>query len=580
VRVAASGVFATSDRAMSHPRATQAWVLWDGTCGFCSRVVAWVKRQDRHDRLFVTPFQRAPSPPMTEDLLRRCEHAIVVIRPDAAILSAGQGSLYIMDAIGWRHLSALFSRPPLIWLVEAVYWFVARHRHVFSRLLFSREGGIACATGLPPAPSVAADSSVHPREGAGTSSAEEIRLHRVKLAVCVALAAGVLLSPKLWISSRSYPLVPVWASLPALPFPLDYVVFGALLAALAAAAVAHRPGPALAGLLLIAGSLSVLDQTRWQPWLYQYVFMLGALALFYRGRTRGISGMAALNICCVIVGSTYLWSGLHKLNRDFLTAGFPWFLQTLYPIPAQAFRYVTWLGVGAALLEASIGIALMTVRWRRPAVIMAIMMHVFILATVGPTGHNVSKVVLPWNLAMMAFVILLFWNTRLRGREIFSPRQGGYHLTVVTLFAVLPVLSFVHLWDSYLSFAVYASDAKNAQVYLTPNVREHLPPEVRAYVAQDEHGRTLLDIWRWAATEVKVPPYPETRSFRRLGMYACRYAAAPTDVELVIEQRSLAALWTSLVHRRLEPTFRRTDRYDCTSLHQEPDLALARKGTL
>jgi uncharacterized membrane protein YphA (DoxX/SURF4 family) len=526
-----------------------------------------VKRQDRNDRLFVTPFQQAPSPPMTEDLVRRCEHAIVVITPDAAILSAGRGSLYIMNAIGWRRLSALFSRRPLVWFVEAMYWFVARHRHVFSRLLFGGEGGIACATGLPPAPFGAAGPSVHAPETAGTSSADESRLQRLKLAVCVAFAAGVLLSPKLWISSRSYPLVPVWASLPALPFPLDHVVFAALLVALAAVAVVPRPGPALAALLLIAGSLSVLDQTRWQPWLYQYVFMLGALALFYGGRTRGISGMAALNICRVIVGSTYLWSGLHKLNRDFLTAGFPWFLQALYPIPAQAARYVTWLGVGAALLEAGIGIALMTVRWRRSAVIMAIVMHVFILTTLGPTGHNVSKVVLPWNLAMMAFVILLFGEPRPRGREIFSLRQGWHHLAVVTLFAVLPILSFVHLWDSYLSFAVYASDAKNAQIYLRGGIREHLPLEVQAYVERDERGRTLLDIWRWAATEVKVPPYPETRSFRRLGMYACRYAAAPTDVELVIEQRSLAALWTSLVHRRLEPTFRRTDRYDCASLH-------------
>lgn len=169
-RVAASAGIAADDAAMSQPRAEQAWVLWDGACGFCSRVIAWVKRQDRNDRLFVTPFQQVPSPPMTEDLVRRCESAIVVITPDAAILSAGRGSLYIMDAIGWRRVSALFSRRPLVWLVEAMYWLVARHRRVFSRIIFGGGAAIACTRGLVPGPTLSAGSQVRAPEAAETSA--------------------------------------------------------------------------------------------------------------------------------------------------------------------------------------------------------------------------------------------------------------------------------------------------------------------------------------------------------------------------------------------------------------------------
>src|SRR5438445_280729 len=60
---------------MSERRADQAWVFWDGTCGFCRRAVDWIKRQDRHDRLFPVPYQVAPRPPMTEALARRCAPA-------------------------------------------------------------------------------------------------------------------------------------------------------------------------------------------------------------------------------------------------------------------------------------------------------------------------------------------------------------------------------------------------------------------------------------------------------------------------------------------------------------------------
>lgn len=124
------------DPAMNERRPDQAWVFWDGTCGFCRHAVAWVKRRDQHDRLFLVPYQRAPYPPMTEDLARRCERAIHVITPNGTVLSSGRASLYILDAVGWHCFSALFSKRPLVWLVEAAYWLVASNRQWFSRFFF------------------------------------------------------------------------------------------------------------------------------------------------------------------------------------------------------------------------------------------------------------------------------------------------------------------------------------------------------------------------------------------------------------------------------------------------------------
>ncbi len=49
----------------------------------------------------------------------------------------------------------------------------------------------------------------------------------LRICVILGLLAGFALSPKLWLSSRLYPLTPVWPFLMPLGFPGDYIVFGA-----------------------------------------------------------------------------------------------------------------------------------------------------------------------------------------------------------------------------------------------------------------------------------------------------------------------------------------------------------------
>lgn len=73
---------------------------------------------------------------MTAELYRRCARAVHAIAPDGVTLSGGRASLHVMGLVGWRRLAAVLSARPLIWVVEAAYWLVARNRHLFSRLFF------------------------------------------------------------------------------------------------------------------------------------------------------------------------------------------------------------------------------------------------------------------------------------------------------------------------------------------------------------------------------------------------------------------------------------------------------------
>ncbi len=77
---------------------------------------------------------------MTEALAARCARAVHVITPGGVVLGAGRAVLYVLERVGWPTLAPVLLRPPLIWLVEAGYWLVARHRGFFSHILFRRRG--------------------------------------------------------------------------------------------------------------------------------------------------------------------------------------------------------------------------------------------------------------------------------------------------------------------------------------------------------------------------------------------------------------------------------------------------------
>ncbi|HKD86034.1 MAG TPA: hypothetical protein VKB58_14875, partial [Terriglobales bacterium] len=195
---------------------------------------------------------------------------------------------------------------------------------------------------------------------------------RVKTTVVAGLAAGMLLSPKLWVSTRFYPLVPVYHWLPRIAYPLDYLCYAALLLLLGAVAFAAKPRIYIVTFVTFMGLYALLDQTRWQPWAWQYWLMLIALGC-YSSKPDDLTGQRdALNICRLIMGCTYFYSGFQKLNADFVSYGMPWVLGTVHAhIPGL--KYIGWI---TPFIEVSIGLCLLTRRFRIIGVINGIIMHI------------------------------------------------------------------------------------------------------------------------------------------------------------------------------------------------------------
>jgi uncharacterized membrane protein YphA (DoxX/SURF4 family) len=363
----------------------------------------------------------------------------------------------------------------------------------------------------------------------------------LKTTVCLGLIAGLLLSPRLWLSGRSYPLSPAFSFLHPIPPPFDFVVFGVMILLLLLISAIPRPGRWIAIFVPLAAAYALFDQSRWQPWFYQYLFMLAAI------------GLHTPDTCRLIIVSIYFWSGIQKLNSGFLYDTFPWMLNPFVSsVPAA-------LAVAAALTESLIGVGLVIRKSRRLAVVAVVAMHVFILVSIGPFGHNSNRVVWPWNIAMILSVILLFWRTPdVSARDVVWGEKRTFQVAVLLVFTILPAFSLVDLWDSYLSFSLYSGNQRQATIYMADWVADRLPERLQEVVALDDSEWQVdtLDVEEWSYDELNVPPYAETRVLKNIGRRVCSYAGNPRQMVLAIEGKRV---W---FHRR------RMSLYACDMLQR------------
>jgi len=351
----------------------------------------------------------------------------------------------------------------------------------------------------------------------------EWRLLYLRVTIVAGTLASMALSHKLWLSARFYPLTPVFPLLKPIPSPFDYILFGATLLALTLSALTPRLIPIFATLAIV---LVLCDQSRLQPWFYEYFFLL-----------LGVS-FASPNACRVIVAATYFWSGAQKLNAGFITDVFPWMLEPfLRHLPHSAQSLVHPLSVAAPFIELWIGIALLGRKFRTPAVVAAVAMHIFILIALSPWGQNYNHVVWPWNIAMAAAVVILFWKTNDSSRQILFSKNP-FHIGAMLLFGLAPALSFFGLWDHYLSAAMYTSNTNHGTIYISDKLFDRLPDGIGKYAWEETPQLDSIDIAEWSANELNVPPYPEVRIYKSVARKICEYAENPSEARLSITSKS------------------------------------------
>jgi DoxX len=365
------------------------------------------------------------------------------------------------------------------------------------------------------------------------------RILWLKVVIVIAFAIGLVMSVPLWLSSRSYPYAPVVNGLPAITHPFDWILFGCLLFLLVAISISSKPQKYIWFFLGIIALLCLYDQTRWQPYIYQYGFLLATLGLF-SWRKGDIAGSArTLNIARLIVASTYIYSGLQKANAGFVNGVFPWLTQPITHILPSLTTPLYFFGFVAPVIQISFGIGLLTKRFRRVSLLLAVAMHIFILTMIGPWGLNWNSIVWPWTIAMIFFDILLFAGAEFSFREVFFPKNSLFHVLVLVLFGVMPLFSFFNLWDSDLSAALYSGNLTEGNIYVSNIGRNALPQDLQPYVTQISANNNVLNIKNWATGDMDIIEYPETRVFKDIARNVCSYMTDPTQMVLVVQEAHL-----------------------------------------
>jgi hypothetical protein len=352
--------------------------------------------------------------------------------------------------------------------------------------------------------------------------------------------AGFMLSIKLWVSTRTYPLAPVLDVLAPVPYPFDYAWFAVLLALLLAILVWPRPRWALVAFVVLAALLALGDQSRWQPWFYMYLFIGSALTRYPWNNADVEPGRreAVLNACRIVVAGTYFWSGLQKANYSFVFDMFPRLIDPLTPALPQSMRRWLWVGgLAVPVLEAALGLCLLLPRTRKMGIVLAFATHGLILLCIGPWGHKWNSVVWPWNVAMPLLVLALFTRSAsVSLRSLVSPRRA-IHAAALVLFGIMPGLNFLDLWDSYLSASLYSANTLHGVLHVRPAMQQRLPEALRQRLLPTGEGSYQADLSEWSMDELNVPPYPERRVYRHIARQLLPHVTEPSELILEVWER-------------------------------------------
>jgi hypothetical protein len=324
-----------------------------------------------------------------------------------------------------------------------------------------------------------------------------------------------LIAWRVWTTYRLFPTVPVFQFLDAVPSQIHLALFLVELVLLLALVFLNKNTLVLIGLLMAEILSCILDQTRLQPYEYQCIIM-AFVFLINRNKQSLIPAAVAF-----ILVATYFYSGIGKLNTGFLKVVWEnMILRQFLTIPAHIAgnHWVYRFGYLLALAEMLGGLGLIFEATRKKAAIFLILMHLFVLALIGPLGINYNQIVWPWNLAMIGYLYIVFLNKN-EQPIIFNSIFLGWNKLVFVLLGILPILNLVGYWDNYLSSTLYSGKLPKMVIGINDTSKcAELKPFFRKNTLYYYKGNAIIDVQTWGLTEMNTLPYPELRVLKQIAM--------------------------------------------------------------
>ena len=358
-------------------------------------------------------------------------------------------------------------------------------------------------------------------------------------ALCGSTLLMVGLSWPLWVDGPEFPRVPFVAGLPELPPWVSWLVFGGIVATLAAAALGFRWRAMLRINLPLLVFAILRDQDRFQPWAYQFAVIGLAMACLTRPRALGMARWYVVGL--------YFYSGLSKLDASFVRELGSTFLgaavgpfglsPTSWPDPA---RTLAILAMPA--FEIAAATLLSFPKTRRLGLVGSIAQHSASIGILGPWNLGHSTIVLVWNAGLIVANVILFGRAEIPTGLDTGTKFGPFATLAFWVAMILPSGERLGLCDAWPGHALYASHAERGDVFLPEDDLDRFPESVRRRL-----GPIGLDPWRrldltdWSRDLRGTPLYPSGRVANAVAeALAARYPGL-RPVKLV--QWGRAAAW-------------------------------------
>lgn len=356
------------------------------------------------------------------------------------------------------------------------------------------------------------------------------KINYVRILAILGVLILMVYAPKLWVTTKVFPVIPLFDWLPIPTYPFDYLLGGFLFIIQIVYIFQNKKWQGWTIILLYL-FLALVDQNRLQPYFYQSFLTIFAIEIFGRkAESRKI-----LYAIILIFFATYFWSGVQKANEAFyiqwLSALNKHFscidgsTNALICLPQWFLEIFTY---AVPWLEALMGVLLLFNKTRKFGVLFILSMHgiiTFLLFYLG-YGYNV----VPWNIQNMLSVTVLFWTLKTSNAfEFFFKFFNKQKVAILIFTIILPFSNWTTgFYDNLLSFHFFTADLNYYNVFINEELEDNLPDHIHHFY-RFENGKAYLQMNEWAQYDNKVLFYPEERIIKYMDVYLRSFAKNPNE---------------------------------------------------
>lgn len=367
---------------------------------------------------------------------------------------------------------------------------------------------------------------------------DQQKVNYTRIIAVLAILVLMLYAPKLWISTKIFPVIPLFDWLPIPTNPLDYILaiffFGIQIVYI----FQNKRWQGITIIVLYL-YLALVDQNRLQPYFYQSILTILMIEIF----PKKTNYKKVLYAVILVFFATYFWSGIQKLNHSFyvqwlsaLNKHFSCVANSNTALICLPQKFLEIFTYAVPWLEALMGVLLLFNKTRKFGIVFVLSMHgiiTFLLFYLG-YGYNV----VPWNIQNMFSVVIIFWTLKTTNALAFFAEFFDKQKIVALFFTcILPFANFTTgFYDNLLSFHFFTADLNYYNIVLNDELEESLPEHIKAFYRY-KNSSAYLNVNEWAQYDNKVLFYPEERIIKSLDTYLRSFAKNPQEkglTELVI----------------------------------------------